>query len=115
MKDVSKKTEEIKKGEQTSQSGMDIWRDFDEWNRNIFGDYSRIESEMDRRFRDFSDLMLRNRERTREELRLGGGIRPFQSMLGYEGALAPKLSSELAKLPEMGLQPIVERHAYSKE
>lgn len=94
---------------------MDIWRDFDEWNRNIFGDYSRIESEMDRRFRDFSDLMLRNRERTREELRLGGGMRPFQSMLGYEGALAPKLSSELAKLPEMGLQPIVERHAYSKE
>jgi hypothetical protein len=42
---------------------MDLWKDFDDWYKSIFEDFSRIDQEMDRRFRDFSDSMFKNQER----------------------------------------------------
>jgi len=59
MKDIQSK-EESKKGE-VSQSergiipSQDLWKDFDDWYKSIFEDYSRIDQEMDRRFKDFSE------------------------------------------------------------
>ncbi len=32
---------------------MDLWKDFDDWHKSIFEDFSRIDQEMDRRFREF--------------------------------------------------------------
>ena len=29
---------------------MDLWKDFDDWYKSIFEDFSRIDQEMDRRF-----------------------------------------------------------------
>jgi hypothetical protein len=73
MKDVQSK-EESKKGEvsQTERGimpSMDLAKDFDDWNKSIFEDYSRIDQGMDKRFREFSDLMLKNRQRQLEDFR----------------------------------------------
>ena len=71
MQDVQTK-EESKKGE-TFEGGimprMDLWKDFDDWYKSIFDDFSKIDQEMDRRFRDFSESMNKNRERQLEEFR----------------------------------------------
>ena len=48
---------------------MDLWKDFDDWYKSIFEDYSRIDQEMDRRFRDFSDTMFKNQELQIEEFK----------------------------------------------
>jgi len=83
MKDVSgsnvQKEETKKQGGETgvSSSGleggimprMDLWKDFDDWYKSIFEDFSRIDQEMDRRFRDFSEPMFKNQERQIEEFR----------------------------------------------
>lgn len=64
MKDVQSK-EETKKGENLEggiMPKMDLWKDFDDWYKSIFDDYSKIDQEMDRRFRDFSEMMNKNRE-----------------------------------------------------
>jgi hypothetical protein len=42
---------------------MDLWKDFDDWYKSIFEDFSTIDKEMDKRFRDFSDSMFKNQER----------------------------------------------------
>ena len=68
MKDVQSK-EETKKGENLEggiMPKMDLWKDFDDWYKSIFDDYSKIDQEMDRRFRDFSEMMNKNRERQLE-------------------------------------------------
>jgi hypothetical protein len=39
---------------------MDLWKDFDDWYKSIFEDFSRIDQEMDKRFRDFSESMFKN-------------------------------------------------------
>ena len=68
MKDVQSK-EETKKGENLEggiMPKMDLWKDFDDWYKSIFDDYSKIDQEMDRRFRDFSEMMNKNRERPLE-------------------------------------------------
>jgi hypothetical protein len=71
MKDVQSK-EESKKGE-TIEGGimprMDLWKDFDDWHKSIFDDFSKIDQEMDIRFRNFSDMMNKNRERQLEDFR----------------------------------------------
>jgi hypothetical protein len=45
MKDVQSK-EEVKKGE-TMEGGimprMDLWKDFDDWHKSIFDDFSKID------------------------------------------------------------------------
>lgn len=48
---------------------MDLWKDFDDWYKSIFEDFSRIDQEMDRRFRDFSDTMFKNQELKIEEFK----------------------------------------------
>ena len=75
MRDVQSK-EEIKKGGEVSQSAergimpsMDLWKDFDDWYKSIFEDYSKIDQEMDRRFREFSDVMNKNRQRQLSEFK----------------------------------------------
>lgn len=71
MKDVQSK-EESKKGE-TLEGGimprMNLWKDFDDWHKSIFDDFSKIDQEMDSRFREFSDMINKNRERQLEEFR----------------------------------------------
>jgi hypothetical protein len=42
---------------------MDLWKDFDDWYKSIFEDFSTIDREMDKRFRDFSESMFKNQER----------------------------------------------------
>ena len=71
MKDVQSK-EESKKGENIEggiMPRMDLWKDFDEWYKSIFDDFSKIDQEMDIRFRNFSDMMNKNRERQLEDFR----------------------------------------------
>ena len=75
MRDVQSK-DEIKKGGEVSQSAergimpsMDLWKDFDDWYKSIFEDYSKIDQEMDRRFREFSDVMNKNRQRQLQEFK----------------------------------------------
>ncbi len=48
---------------------MELWKDFDDWYKSIFEDFSHIDQEMDRRFRDFSDIMFKNQERQIEEFK----------------------------------------------
>lgn len=71
MKEVQSK-EETKKGE-SMEGGimprMDLWKDFDDWYKSIFDDFSRIDQEMDRRFREYSESIFKNRERQLEEFR----------------------------------------------
>jgi len=71
MRDVQSK-EEVKKGE-TMEGGimprMDLWKDFDDWHKSIFDDFSKIDTEMDRRFRDFSEMINKNRERQLEDFK----------------------------------------------
>jgi hypothetical protein len=71
MKDVQSK-EESKKGE-AMEGGimprMDLWKDFDDWHKSIFDDFSKIDLEMDSRFREFSDMISKNRERQLEDFR----------------------------------------------
>jgi hypothetical protein len=71
MKDVQSK-EESKKGE-AMEGGimprMDLWKDFDDWHKSIFDDFSKIDLEMDSRFREFSDMINKNRERQLEDFR----------------------------------------------
>jgi len=86
MKDVSgsnvQKEETKKQGGETGVSPtgssgleggimprMDLWKDFDDWYKSIFEDFSRIDQEMDRRFRDFNDSMFKNQERQIEEFK----------------------------------------------
>ena len=75
MKDVSgqqqKQMEESKAGQ--GESGMlprgELWRDFDDWYKSIWEDYNRIDQEIERRFRDFSEMMFKNRQRQLEDFR----------------------------------------------
>jgi hypothetical protein len=77
MKDVSKMEESKRDVSSTSGSSMeggimprkDLWKDFDDWYKSIFEDYSKIDQEMDRRFREFSDLINKNRERQLDDFR----------------------------------------------
>ena len=88
MKDVQSK-EELKKGE-VSQSergiipSLDLWKDFDDWYKSIFEDYSRIDQEMDRRFKDFSEQMMKNRNRQLEEFRKTFELTPSAKALKQE-------------------------------
>ena len=73
MRDLSK--EEGKQGE-GELSREFLWKDFEDWSRSMWQDYSRIDQEMDRRFRDFSDLMFKNRQRMLEDFKRDFEQRP---------------------------------------
>jgi hypothetical protein len=47
----------------------DLWKDFDDWYKSIWEDFSLIDREIDRRFRDFSNMMFENRRRQIEDFR----------------------------------------------
>ena len=64
-KDVQMK-EEMKSGEiGTKKEGLfgNLFRDRDDFQRSIWDDYSRIDRDMESRFKDFSDLIEQNRQK----------------------------------------------------
>lgn len=73
MKKTLSKEEAKQEGGVGMEGGImprqDLWKDFDDWYKSIFEDYSRLDQEMDRRFRDFSDMMFKNQERQIESFR----------------------------------------------
>lgn len=73
MKDLSKEEGKLGEGELSTES---LWKDFEDWSRTMWQDYSRIDQEMDRRFRDFSELMNKNRQRMLEEFKRDFQQRP---------------------------------------
>jgi hypothetical protein len=115
MKDVQSK-EEVKKGE-TMEGGimprMDLWKDFDDWHKSIFDDFSKIDQEMDRRFRDFSDMINKNRERQLEDFRKTFEQTPSAKALKQEETGAAE--KQLAKKPEAGELSTLTAHSYTKE
>lgn len=52
------------------------FRFFEDWDRTIMEDFQRIDSEIDRRFRDFQDTMFRNRDLQLEDFRKDFQSRP---------------------------------------
>ena len=75
MKDVSKEKEEVK--EHSDRGTLGHWKDFDEMSRSIWDDYSRLDQEMDKRFRHFSDLMFKNRELQLEDFKREAEKKPM--------------------------------------
>lgn len=47
----------------------DYFKEFDEMSKGLFGDFSKIDQEIERRFKDFSDTMEKNRQRQLQEFR----------------------------------------------
>jgi hypothetical protein len=76
---MKEETSQVKRGtkEETKMEGLEggimprgyLWKDFDDWYKSIFEDYSKIDQEMDRRFREFSDMMFKNQERQIEQFK----------------------------------------------
>ncbi len=73
MKEVSKEERQQQRsgGEEQKETGfMNEWfKDFDEMSKSLFGDFSKIDQEIDRRFKDFSDMMEKNRQRQLQEFK----------------------------------------------
>ncbi len=115
MRDVQSK-EEVKKGE-TMEGGimprMDLWKDFDDWYKSIFDDFSKIDQEMDRRFRDFSEMMNKNRERQLEDFKRIFEQTPSAKALKQEETGAAE--KQLAKKQEPGELSTLTAHSYTKE
>jgi hypothetical protein len=126
MKDVSKQEETKKNVSSLSGAGgssmeggimprMDLWKDFDDWYKSIFEDYSRIDQEMDRRFREFSEVINKNRERQIEEFRKEMERLNQQRAIKSGGESKTGASQQVAKRPEAGELSTVSHHSYTKE
>ena len=120
MKDESVKQREESKGTEMS-TGFDMWKDFDEWNKSIFGDFSKIDQEIDRRFKDFSEMMEKNRLKQLEDFKREREVR--QKALGSGGAqqkaIGGKGEQQLATKDvsgrELATPGQLTRHSYTKE
>ena len=47
----------------------DYFKEFDEMSKSLFGDFSKIDQEIDRRFKEYSEMMEKNRQRQLQEFR----------------------------------------------
>ena len=98
---------------------MDLLKDFDDMQKSIFEDFSHIDQEMDRRFRNFSDTMFKNQELQIQEFKKEMEKQRKQH-LSLEGKKQKELGSsqqqQLAtKAQEGGQVANVSRHSYTKE
>ncbi len=52
-----------------SMFGWDLFRDFDRWQGSLWEDFSRMDREFDRRFKQFEREMFHNRQLQLEDFR----------------------------------------------
>lgn len=93
--------------------GLDIFRDFDEWTKSIFEDYTRLDQEMDRRFREFRERMMVDQKKQIEQFKKEFESKPQAIKSEQLKAAAP--SGEVATRPEAGQVAPITHHSYTKE
>lgn len=81
MKDESSRAGSTQMEESKQGGGMDIHRDFlsgefNDWYKSIWEDFSKIDQDIDRRFRNFSDFMSKNQQKQLESFRREMDQRP---------------------------------------
>lgn len=94
MRDEAQRS--TKQTEESKEGGMipteNIWKDFDDWYKSIWSDFSRIDQEIDRRFKEYSDFMFKNRQMQLEDIKRDQ--KPQIKAAGAQGT-----SQEVARKP----------------
>lgn len=103
-------TQRFQRTEESKEGGMipseNMWKDFDDWSKTIFSDFNKIDHEIDRRFKDYSDFMNKNRQMQLEDIR-----KDEKKQIKGAGT-----SQDLAKRPESETQVgTVSHSSYTKE
>lgn len=100
---------EESKGNESILPTESLWKDFDDWYKSIWSDFGRIDQEIDRRFKEYSDFMFKNRQRQLEDFRKESEKKPQLKASG-------ETSQQLAKQQPTESQVGTLSHAsYTKE